>query len=171
MRDVERDQPPAGAQHAQHLLEAGGQVDQIAQHEGAGDDIEGGVGEGQAQRVGLEPVGRVRAELGAGALKHLGGEVGSDDGGRAAGAELLREIAGARAQIEHLRALRLRGLHRLPPPAAVETGRHHPIHAVVLRRQAAEHRLDGSGALLAVLLAVPLAVFWIGWFAVGGHGC
>ena len=139
---------PPGRRDAQHLLERARQVDQIAQHEGARDGVEAGVGERQLQAVGADPAGRLVAELLARAEQHLPGEVGADDSGGARALELVGEVARTRAEIEHIAPARRGRVDGKPPPATVETGGHDSIHAVVLGHEPAEHRLDRARALV-----------------------
>ena len=45
----------ARAQHAEDLAQSGVVIGEIAEAEGGGDEIEGGVGHGKPESVGLEP--------------------------------------------------------------------------------------------------------------------
>ena len=154
MRDVQRHQPPARTQHPQHLLEPARQIDQIAQHERAGNHIERTVPERQPQTVRLQPVRRFRAVLPPRPAQHRRREIHARHRGRARRPKLAREIARARPQVQHIRPARLRRTHRQTPPAPVQPRRHHPIHAVVLRRQPPEHRLNRARPLRVASLVV-----------------
>ena len=56
-------------------------VGEIAEAEGGGDEIDGGVGDGEVEGVGFDREDVVRGELFCAEGEHLVGEVNGEDGG------------------------------------------------------------------------------------------
>ena len=146
VRHVQRHQPAARPQHAQHLGERRRQAGQVAQQEAARHRVEGVVGEGKLQRVAQQPAQSpvVDARLATPGHQHRPGEVARDHPGDAGAAQVAGQIARARAQVQHDAPARARpvegGAHGPPPPAAIHAARHQPVHQVVARHDLREHR-------------------------------
>ena len=129
-------------------------VGEVAEPEGRGDEIDGGVGYGQVEGVGFNGDDVVRGEFFLAEGEHLVGEVDGQDGGSLGGGGAVFEeceghVAGAAAEIEG------DGLGVLEdgteeaggavPPPAVDAGGEEMVGAVVGGGDGVEHLLNVSG--------------------------
>ena len=134
--DLEHGDLPVGTQHARELGEPAAEVLEIPNPEADGHGVELAVRERKRERVALHPFDRAR--LLASAFEHRLGEVEPDDP-PAAPLGLDREVSRPAAGVEHAIARPDDLLRGEPAPAAVEPGRHRPVHHVVHGRDAVEH--------------------------------
>jgi hypothetical protein len=141
----------AGAQDAKDLGEAFVVVGEVAEAEGGGDEVDGGVGYGEVEGVGFDGGYVVRAEFLDAESEHLVGEVyGEDGGGSGGGGAVFEErhghVAGAAAEIEG------DGFGVLEdgaeeaggagPPGVIDAGGEEVVGAVVGGGDGVEHLLD-----------------------------
>ena len=159
--EVEDGQRAAGFEDAMDFAQAGVVVGEIAEAESGGDEVEGFIGEGEAQGVGFDEwesrrrgqAGMAAADdaLGAGAGEHGVGEIGANDPRGAGFAEGESEIAGAAAEIEDERVGALQDETEescgAGAPEAVEIDRKDVVERVVGGRDAGKHFADFLGGV------------------------
>ncbi len=90
----------AGAEDAMHFDEGEIVIGQVTKSEGGGDEVDGGVGDGEVHGVGLDGEGgwggRIRSEASAAAGKHGVRKIDGEDG-RCGGGTVAEEFDGERA--------------------------------------------------------------------------
>jgi len=167
LNEVKDGERAAGFEDAMDFAKAGFVVGEIAEAESGCDEVEGCVGEGEAEGVGFGErksgrrgkAGMAATDdaLGAGASEHGVGEIGADDAGGASFAEGESKIAGAAAEVENEGVFASEdGAEEFGgagAPDAVEIDGKDVVERVVSGRDAGEHCADflrgigfGSGA-------------------------
>ncbi len=140
--DVEQRDPSAGAHDPAEFGEESRQLDEVAQGKSARRTVDGVIGQGQSQDVGLHP-GRTAAVGG----EHPEAEVERQRPVSLAG-QVDAKVAGTAGQVDHCaRPWQIEQFHRLASPAHVEAEGHDPVDEVVSRRDGIEH-LTNSGHLV-----------------------
>ena len=130
-------------------------VGEVAEAEGGGDEVDGGVGEGEVEGVGFDGEDVVRGEFFCAEREHLVGEVDGEDGGgvRGCGGAVFEEreghVAGAAAEVEGdgfgVLEDRAEEAGGAVPPPAVDAGGEEMVGAVVGGGDGVEHLLDVRG--------------------------
>ncbi len=145
---VEDDDAPACFQHAVLFLQGLVHVDDVAHQKARNDRVEGGVFEGQAQRIcggKIQRADGLRADA-----HHLVGEVGGGHfEARHLGDGLARQVACARAEVQQARFRIQPGeFDHLPAPADILKARHQAVHQVIAAGDPGEHVLNVRSAFV-----------------------
>lgn len=153
--DIEESDPAPRANDTSDLDEEGGQVEEIAKRETAGDSVDGMVGNRKTKNVGLHsghaaPVGREHPEA------QIGGERT-----QTCTNEVDAQVTRSARQIEHRAAGgECEFSNRTAPPPHVEAERHDPVDEVITGGDRVEHLPDCSDLVVAFRqrVAVPGSV-------------
>src|SRR5262245_26168151 len=151
LRDLESDHATARARDAAHLAQPLAEITEVAEEEGRGDEGEGAWLEGQGEGIRLHEAnaGRrlLRAAFESRDGEHAVGEVGAHQRTVPVDlAQLEREVAGARGEIETGAVRRRNGLAgRRSAPGVVHAESHEPVPEVVARGDARKHLVHEAG--------------------------
>ena len=144
----------AGAENTEEFGEALFVVGEVAEAEGGGDEVDGGVGDGEMEGVGFDGDYVVWGELFCAPGEHLVREVDGEDGGgfwcvRAVLVERHGHVACAAAEVEGdgLGVLQdgAEEFGSAGPPVAVDADGEEMVGAVVGGGDGVEHLLHGGG--------------------------
>ncbi len=146
-REFENGGGAAGAEDAVEFGDAFAVVGEVAEAEGAGDEVEGGVGEGEGEGVGFEEGGAGAFGLGGG--EHGVAEVGAEDGALAGFFEGEEEVAGAAAEVEDAGGgvieIGADAAHGVGAPELIDLKGEDAVEEVVPGGDVGEHAADPEG--------------------------
>jgi len=144
----------AGAEDAEDLGEAFFVVGEVAEAEGGGDEVDGGVGDWKVEGVGLDGKDVLACKFFLAEGEHLVGEVDGEDWGGVGGVGAVfeqghRHVAGSAAEVEGdgfgVLKDRTKEACGAGPPGPVDAGGEEMVGAVVGGGDGVEHPLDVGG--------------------------
>ena len=148
-REFENGGGTPGAEDAVEFRDAFAVVGEVAEAEGAGDEVKGGVGEREGKGVGFEERGARVFGLGGG--EHGVTEVGAEDGALAGLFEGEEEIAGAAAEVEDagggIIEIGADATDGVGAPELIDLEGEDAVQEVVAGGDVGEHAADPEGGL------------------------